>query len=79
MLYLDALFLVLSFMKVDKFTLIIEGLGRAARSVRIFCVIYIVFSVKKFIFVRSTSIVFLCAEEKIFFLTEIYFTIVTAL
>jgi hypothetical protein len=78
MIYLDVLFLVLSFTKVDKFTFIIEGLGRPARSVRIFCVIYIVFSVKKFIFVRSTSIEFLFAEKKIYF-TEIYFTIVIAL
>ena len=42
-------FVVLYFIKVENFVEIIEGLGRPAWSLRIFCVIYNGFSIKKFV------------------------------
>jgi len=55
MLHLDALFVVLYFIKVENFGLIIEDLEVPARRLRAFCVIYIGFSIKNRTFARYTS------------------------
>ena len=65
MLHLDALFVVLRFVKVENFVLIKEDLEFHSRSLRVFCAIYIGVSMKNFTCASYTPIEKLVCKDQL--------------